>query len=55
MHPTMPLADMAPAMIRLAGPTILPNQAVRPSKPHHYVGDPCLGRGKERTSAIRGN
>ena len=34
---------MAPAMTRLVGPTVLPNKATRPSKPHHvnYVSYRC--------------
>lgn len=32
---TTPLADVAPAITRLVGPTVLPNQTVRPSKPHN--------------------
>ena len=48
---------MAPAMIRLVGPTIPPNQAVRPPKPHHIMselgGSVCLVRVNSRMNDSR--
>ena len=37
------MADMALTKIRLARPTVLPNQAVRPSKPHGADDDLSAG------------